>query len=105
MSQSEVDQTGGRGSDEGGKLKETGTTHWISPNTSATNASGFSGLPGGYRSSNGYFYDLGNSADFWSSTEDSSSKAWGRRLDYDGSDVGRLSSPKQFGFSVRCVRD
>jgi uncharacterized protein (TIGR02145 family) len=49
----------------GGKLKETGTTHWQSPNHGATNESSFSALPGGYRVSDGAFYDLGIRAIFW----------------------------------------
>src|SRR5690554_3367234 len=44
----------------GGKLKETGTTHWASPNTGATNETGFTALPGGYRGTDGAFYNVGN---------------------------------------------
>jgi len=43
----------------GGKMKATGTAHWNSPNTDATNSSGFTGLPGGYRYYYGYFYSVG----------------------------------------------
>jgi len=67
MSPTEADETHWRGTDEGGKLKETGTTHWYSPNTGATNESGFTALPGGYRVSGG-FSSLGFGAYFWSST-------------------------------------
>ncbi len=72
MSQAQADATGWRGTTEGGKLKESGTTHWISPNTGATNESGFTGLPGGYRASNGPYTDISISASFWSSTDDDS---------------------------------
>jgi uncharacterized protein (TIGR02145 family) len=105
MSQAEADGSGWRGTDEGGKLKETGTTHWPSPNTGATNESGFTALPGGYRYSNGSFYGMGSYALFWSSTEISSGYAWNRNLDYSYSQVYRSSLDKHDGFSVRCVRD
>jgi len=51
----------------GGALKETGTTHWISPNTGATNSSGFTGLPGGYLNKNGVFTNLRNRGPWWRS--------------------------------------
>ena len=107
MSQAEADAIGGRGGavNVGGKLKETGTTHWLSPNTGATNESGFSGLPGGYRSYDGTYDGIGNDAYFWSSTEGSSNYAWGRSLHYFYSGVARGSNYKQYGFSLRCVRD
>jgi uncharacterized protein (TIGR02145 family) len=105
MSQTEADTTGWRGADEGGKLKEAGTTHWTSPNTGATNESGFTALPGGYRGSTGDFTNVGGSALFWSSTEGSSGTAWGRYLGCYDSQVYRGSNNKRGGFSVRCVRD
>ncbi|RPI01823.1 MAG: hypothetical protein EHM72_05610, partial [Calditrichaeota bacterium] len=78
---------------------------WNSPNTGATNGSGFSALPGGYRYLYGYFYALGDYADFWSSTEYGSDNAWTRYLGCDDSRVFRYSIPKDYGHSVRCVRD
>ena len=99
-----VDYLGGS-SVAGGKLKEAGTEHWNSPNTGATNESGFTALPGGYRSSNGYYYYMGNFGYFWSSTEGSSDLAWSRRLDYNSSGVYRYDGRRLFGFSVRCLRD
>jgi len=105
MSQSEADGTGYRGTDEGGKLKETGTTHWNSPNTGATNETGFTALPGGYRYGNGNYYNMGSFGYFWSSTESSSYSAWSRTLYCSSSGVYRLYYNKQDGFSVRCVRD
>jgi uncharacterized protein (TIGR02145 family) len=89
----------------GGKMKTTGTTHWQSPNTGATNSSGFSGLPGGYRNGNGNFYSLGSYGYWWSSTEGSSTDAWYRTLSYDNASAYRNSYNKERGRSVRCVRD
>lgn len=105
MSQAEADSDGARGTDEGGKLKETGTTHWDSPNEGATNESGFTAVPGGYRLSTGYCFGMGGGAYFWSSTELDSFNAWDRSLIYLDSQVSRESFSKRFGFSVRCVRD
>ena len=99
-----VDYLGGS-SVAGGKLKEAGTTHWNPPNTGATNESGFTALPGGYRYGNGYFHHMGYYAFFWSSTELDSNYAWLRILGYDGSQVGRNYGYKHSGFSFRCVRD
>ncbi len=99
-----IDYLGGE-SVTGGKLKETGTTHWDSPNKGATNESGFAALPGGYRYDNGFFYSLGGFANFWSSSELDSGYAWYQRLYYDITDVGHVSYSKKGGFSVRLVRD
>ena len=89
----------------GGKLKETGTTHWASPNYEATNETGFTALPGGYRNFNGYFNLIGNYGYWWSATEYGTYLAWYRYMYYTGSDVDRDSDCKEVGFSVRCVRD
>jgi len=89
----------------GGKMKETGTAHWFSPNTGATNESGFSALPGGSRYGSGGFYGIGYYGYWWSSTEHSTSTAWYRGLYYYYSTVGRGNYFKEYGFSVRCVRD
>jgi uncharacterized protein (TIGR02145 family) len=106
MSQSEADNSGERGTNEGGKLKETGTIHWFSPNEGATNESGFSALPGGYRYDyDGIFYYLGYSATFWSSTELGANYAWYRYLYFSSSLVSRYINDKQDGFSIRLLRD
>ena len=90
----------------GGKMKETGTTHWISPNTGATNESEFSALPGGGRwSYDGTFYNVGNYGYWWSSTESSGSGAYKRYLIYYGAGVYRDNDAKSNGFLVRCLRD
>ena len=105
MSQSEADDIGYRGTYEGGKLKESGTTHWADPNTGATNESGFTALPGGYRGYDGYFHHMGYHAYFWSSTERDSGNACGRGLYYGNAQVSRNYGDKRLGFSVRCVRE
>ncbi|MBP6935406.1 MAG: fibrobacter succinogenes major paralogous domain-containing protein [Paludibacteraceae bacterium] len=99
-----TDYLGGR-SVAGGKLKETGTTHWASPNTGATNETGFTALPGGSRTSNGTFYLIGSLGYWWSATENVASNAWLRYMYSNSSLVGRLDYDKEVGFSVRCVRD
>jgi len=89
----------------GGKLKETGTKHWNSPNIAATNETGFTALPGGLRSSNGSFTNIGNYGFWWSATENSNIYAWNRIMYNISSNVGINYNNKKFGFSVRCVKD
>ena len=96
----------------GGKLKECTegscpeSEYWYSPNTGATNESGFTGLPGG---AHYYYYGnyrhMGYNGSFWSSTEYGSNDAWHRGLDHDYSEISRRDYGKDSGFSVRCVRD
>ena len=95
---------GGESAGEG-KLKETGTTHWTSPNEGATNKTGFTALPGGYRFSCGTFLSIGGLGYWWSASESSAASAWSRVMTYTSSEVGRSNSNKKVGFSVRCVRD
>ena len=100
-----VDHLGGN-KVAGGKMKEGGIAHWQSPNTDANNESGFSALPGGFRSNyDGYFLSMGSTADFWSSTEYGSGYAWGRGLNYYSSEVYRYNYHKEYGYSVRCIKD
>lgn len=106
MSTTEANDTGFRGVDVGGKLKETGTAHWNSSNSGATNSSGFTALPGGYRYyNNGGFYVIGSNGFWWSASEYNASYAWYRNLYYAGSDVIRNFNYKRNGYCVRCVRD
>ena len=92
-------------SDAGGKLKETGTTHWNAPNTDATNETGFGALPGGYRNVYGECSDLGGYGGLWSSTEYSAANAWARTMYHDNTLLYRMYDNKQYGFSVRCVKE
>jgi uncharacterized protein (TIGR02145 family) len=102
MTAVQADGTVWRGTNQGGKLKSTGTTHWASPNTGATNSTGFSALPGGIRHyTNGGFDHLTNYGYWWSSN----ALNW-RFLGAANEMAGRQNGDaKQYGFSVRCVMD
>lgn len=90
----------------GGKLKEADTTHWRSPNVGATNDSGFTALPGGYRAApTGRFHHIRNLGFWWSTTESNLTDAWDIWLYYNQGDVFRNYNTKTYGFSVRCVKD
>jgi uncharacterized protein (TIGR02145 family) len=87
----------------GGEMKSV--SGWNPPNAYATNESGFSGLPGGYRYANGNFYDVGYGGYWWSSTESSSTNAWYRTLSYTVGNASRNNYNMPNGMSVRCLRD
>jgi uncharacterized protein (TIGR02145 family) len=89
----------------GGKMKSIGTQYWQSPNGGATNESGFSGLPGGYRLYDGTFYLVGNYGSWWSSAEYDTASALTRFLYYSLGSVSRDHGYKEDGLSVRCLRD
>jgi len=97
----------GTGTDVGGKMKETGTTHWSSPNTGATNVSQFSALGSGYNFAGESFNGLGFNALFWSSTEreDSPIDAISREVFYNQSYIRRNSGYKSASSAVRCLKD
>lgn len=89
----------------GGKLKEAGLTHWVSPNNLATNSSGFTGLPCGYRFSDGTFNTLTTYGYYWTSTESNATQAWYRVTRYSQGDFNLNYTNKQTGFSIRCIKD
>jgi uncharacterized protein (TIGR02145 family) len=90
----------------GGKLKETGFTHWVSPNTAATNSSFFTALGGGYRrSDNGTYSSIRFGGHFYSSTDTSSTYVWKRYLGYNLGVIQRNANLKTNGFSIRCIKD
>ncbi|MFA6569707.1 MAG: fibrobacter succinogenes major paralogous domain-containing protein [Bacteroidota bacterium] len=88
----------------GGKLKETSFTHWSSPNTGATNESGFTALPAGYRNSSGSFFAIGLSGTWWTSTV-YISWVWRRSIACTGANSDRNYQSATFGYSVRCIKD
>jgi uncharacterized protein (TIGR02145 family) len=90
----------------GGKLKESGTINWTSPNTDATNETSFSALPSGNRgNSDGTFQEQGSGSFWWSFTELNSLYAYFRSVGYSGAGVGRSGSGKMNGLAVRCVKN
>jgi uncharacterized protein (TIGR02145 family) len=89
----------------GGKLKETGTSHWESPNSGATNETCFTALPGGFRFYDGASAGIGSDGDWWTATELYTNNAWPRNMGFSIISVRSYYSNKDYGFSVRCVKD
>jgi uncharacterized protein (TIGR02145 family) len=86
------------------------TSGWLQDangrDANGTNSSGFSGLPGGFRSGGfGSFNSIGTYGYWWSSTEGGTYFAWNRYLGYDYGTGRRDGDDKTSGFSVRCLRD
>jgi len=102
MSQSEVDNTIWRGTNQGDKLKST--SGWNSGGN-GNNSSGFSALPGSSRNLIGEFHHKGSIAHYWSATELNNYDAWERMLFVYYKDIGRDEDNEGNGFSVRCIRD
>lgn len=105
-----------RGTNEGGKLKEKGFTHWAQPNSSATDEYGFRALPAAARYHAGWeegqtnFEDLHIITYFWSSTDktDLANYVYGpliRCLASEAPFIMKYGDYKESGFSVRCVKD
>ena len=92
MTQAQADGTGWRGTDQGTKLKDNGSSE-------------FNALPGGYHNSIGSFYSINSGTGFWSSSESGSLNAWVRILGAGNEQVGRFDFNKSYGFYVRCVKD
>jgi uncharacterized protein (TIGR02145 family) len=97
-------------SEAGNKLKEKGTAHWLSPNAGATNESGFSGLPGGFRNSDGAFRNIGKNGYWWTSSWERDGVnvvgQYFRPMTNLNGDVSSLIYPdEKVGFSVRCIKD
>jgi uncharacterized protein (TIGR02145 family) len=90
--------------DAGGKLKETGITHWSNTNVGATNETGFSALPAGRRDGNGDFDNISGYCYFWTITEDNP-YAFFFGLNSASTIVLYAPINKENGYSVRCVRD
>ncbi len=89
----------------GGKLKESGTAHWLSPNKGADNSTGFNALPAGYRYFEGSFSSVLSYAAFWSASDSTDNDAWFAGLYYADAALAINHRNKKHGFSVRCVKN
>ncbi len=89
----------------GGKMKETGLTHWYFPNDGADNQSGFTAIPGGYRTSEGSFLGINNDGHWWSSSEDGTNYALNCYLQGGSTILFSSSYKSQEGYSVRCIKN
>jgi len=90
----------------GGKLKETGATHWGPLNYWATNETGFTALPGGIRVWDGGFLAMPDAGYWWSATEDTNSIPWHREIWWSDTYVYRRNvMEKHQGLSIRCIKD
>jgi len=88
----------------GGKMKEKGTTSWKSPNTGATNSSGFTALSSG-RSGDKNMEYIGYLTFFWTSVDDDDYTSWCRGLDSSSGELSLLQVDKTDGYSVRCLKN
>jgi len=89
----------------GGKLKEAGTTHWVSPNAGATNESGFTAIPSGARAPNYGFFSGGLIAAWWTTNEGGISAAYAKLFIYENNIVTDMVYTNEHGLSVRCLKE
>jgi uncharacterized protein (TIGR02145 family) len=95
----------GNNNSAGAPMKSIGTQYWLSPNWGANNSIGFSGLPGGFRDYQGPFYNISRNGYWWSSTDISAGVGWLRILSYDTYNAIKSNYPKNFGLSIRCIKN
>jgi uncharacterized protein (TIGR02145 family) len=89
----------------GGKLKESGTAHWLSPNKGADNRSGFTALPAGIRYFEGTFATVLSYSGIWSATEVAHDEEWYAGLYYGEAGLTTNHRNKKYGLSVRCLKN
>ena len=99
-----IDYLGG-GEIAGGKLKEISTSHWKNPNKGASDMYKFNARPAGYRYPSGLFNGKGSIGKWWSETDYSSDEVWYFSISYISSLMNVNTDDKDYGFSVRCVKD
>ena len=89
----------------GGKLKESGTSRWNSPNNFSTNESGFTALPGAFYFASPGYVSPGDFGTWWTATEYNSTDSWNWNLDNSSTGLFKVYNKKSGGFSVRCIKD
>jgi uncharacterized protein (TIGR02145 family) len=90
----------------GNKLKEAGLKNWLFPNRNSSNASGFSALPGGFRSGiDGDFHTRKSNGYWWTTTSSFNLLSWDNALHWDFADISRNHQSVSYGFSIRCIKD
>ena len=88
------------------ELKESGTTHWISPNNCGSTDSGFKGLPGGNCGYDGNFNALTEGGYWWTADEENAQNSWAAIMTNINPGLSGFGNPdKWLGASVRCVKD
>ena len=110
MNEAEASNTGWRGTNQGGKLKEIGNNHWEISNSGATNSSGFTALPGGFRSHSGDFGNLLSTGFWWTRTQTTGfpSKPYYRYISSNLNTIGReyqVVNSDNWGRCIRCIKD
>ncbi len=87
------------------RLKETGTSHWETPNSFATNEYEFNALPGAGRLSDGNYTGINRYGNWWTSESYDTESAWGREMAYNDNSINRGYPSNKVGVSVRCIKD
>ncbi|MBT3252174.1 MAG: hypothetical protein HN729_09955 [Candidatus Marinimicrobia bacterium] len=102
----DIQKFGWRGNDQGGKLKDENTFLWDPPNVGATNESGFSAIPGGFRRRrSGAYEGINDGCYIWSSTDYIFDEVSHRVLSYFTSNIYHSGIHKSNGMSIRCIQD
>ena len=89
----------------GGKLKEMGTSHWLDPNTGATNETGFRALPGGYRNSLGEYKYMAKLGIWGTSSMSDATGLYTGRMHSQNQNLDQTAYNTAGALSVRCVRN
>ena len=89
----------------GGYIKETGTTHWLTPNLDANNITGFTSMPSGHRTNMGAFSEMAHFTRFWTTEQISDANGYDVIITYSNASFNLQSWQKTFGFTIRCVKD